>query len=65
MVAQCVCNARAAVRFRYGPPTFLKYMKTRKPRNHVALALSKRGGAGSHQKSHKQLRGKWKRNLES
>jgi hypothetical protein len=39
-------------------------MKTRKPRNHIALALSKRGGAGSHQKSHKQLRGQWKRNLD-
>jgi hypothetical protein len=37
--------------------------KTRKPRNHVALALSRRGGAGSHKKSHKQLRGEWKRNL--
>ena len=32
-----------------------------KPRNHVALALSKRGGSGSHQKSHKQLRGKLNR----
>lgn len=32
-----------------------------KPRNHIALALMKRGGAGSHKKSHKQLRGKWKR----
>jgi hypothetical protein len=39
-------------------------MKTRKPRNHVHLALSKRGGAGSHTKSHKQLRGKWKRTLD-
>lgn len=27
-----------------------------KPRNHVALAMLKRGGAGSHKKSHKQLR---------
>lgn len=35
-----------------------------KPRNHILLALRKRGGAGSHQKSHKQLRGKWKRTLE-
>lgn len=41
-----------------------KFMKTRKPRNHVALALIKRGGSGSHQKSHKQLRGKWKRTLD-
>lgn len=41
-----------------------EYMKTRKPRNHVALALMKRGGSGSHQKSHKQLRGKWKRTLD-
>jgi hypothetical protein len=39
-------------------------MKTRKPRNHVVIALMKRGGAGSHQKSHKQLRGKWKRSME-
>jgi hypothetical protein len=37
--------------------------KTRKPRNHVALALMKRGGAGSHKKSHKQLRGKLNRDL--
>jgi len=36
-------------------------MKTPKPRNHVQLALLKRGGAGSHKKSHKQLRGNWKR----
>lgn len=35
--------------------------KTRKPRNHVALALMKRGGSGSHKKSHKQLRGKLNR----
>lgn len=35
-------------------------MKTRKPRNHVVLALMKRGGAGSHKKTTKQLRGKWK-----
>jgi len=35
--------------------------KTRKPRNHVALALMKRGGAGSHAKTHKQLRGKLNR----
>ena len=39
-------------------------MKTRKPRNHVQLALMKRGGAGSHKKSHKQLRGQWKRNMD-
>ncbi len=39
-------------------------MKTRKPRNHVALALHKRNGAGSHTKSHKQLRGEWKRILD-
>jgi len=39
-------------------------MKTRKPRNHVALALQKRGGSGSHTKSHKQLRGKWKRSMD-
>lgn len=39
-------------------------MKTRKPRNHVQLALSKRGGAGSHTKTHKQLRGQWKRNMD-
>ena len=36
-------------------------MKTRKPRNHVVLALMKRNGSGSHTKSHKQLRGKLKR----
>ena len=36
-------------------------MKTRKPRNHVALALIGRGGCGSHRKSWKQLRSKWKR----
>ena len=41
-----------------------KYMKTRKPRNYVILALLKRNGSGSHTKSHKQLRGKWKRNLD-
>ena len=35
-----------------------------KPRNHIALALTKRGGAGSHKKTHKQLRGRWKRELE-
>ena len=40
-------------------------MKTRKPRNHVALALMKRSGAGSHEKTTKQLRGKWKRDMES
>ena len=39
-------------------------MITRKPRNHVALALSKRGGSGSHTKTHKQLRGQWKRTLD-
>jgi hypothetical protein len=38
--------------------------KTRKPRNHVVIALIKRNGAGSHQKTHKQLRGEWKRNLD-
>ena len=38
-------------------------MKTRKPRNHVVIALMKRNGSGSHKKSHKQLRGKWKRDL--
>ena len=38
-------------------------MKSHKPRNHVALALMKRGGSGVHKKSHKQLRGKWKRTL--
>lgn len=31
-------------------------MKTRKPRNHVAIALSKRNGAGSHTKTNKQKR---------
>lgn len=36
-------------------------MKTRKPRNHVVLALMKRGGAGSHKKTNKQLRAKAKR----
>jgi len=41
-----------------------KFMKTRKPRNHVQLALMKRGGAGSHKKTHKQLRGQWKRNMD-
>jgi len=39
-------------------------MKTPKPRNHVQLALIKRGGAGSHKKTHKQLRGKWKRTMD-
>jgi hypothetical protein len=39
-------------------------MKTRKPRNYIALALHKRGGSGSHKKSHKQLRGKWKRSMD-
>jgi hypothetical protein len=39
-------------------------MKTRKPRNHVALALMKRNGAGSHEKTTKQLRGKWKRDMD-
>ena len=43
---------------------FRKYMKTRKPRNHVHLALSKCNGSGSHQKTHKQLRGQWKRNMD-
>lgn len=41
-----------------------KIMKTRKPRNHVQLALMKRGGSGSHKKTHKQLRGKWKRTTD-
>ena len=36
-------------------------MKTQKPRNHVALALSKRGGAGSHKKTWKQRRQALKR----
>lgn len=36
-----------------------------KPRNHITLAMMKRGGAGSHKKSHKQLRGKWKRDMEA
>ena len=40
-----------------------KNMKTRKPRNHVVIALMKRNGAGSHKKTTKQLRGKWKRNI--
>ncbi len=40
-------------------------MKTPKPRNHVVVALMKRNGSGSHQKSHKQLRGQWKRNLDA
>lgn len=40
-------------------------MKTRKPRNHVALALMKRSGAGSHQKSHKQLRQKLNREAKN
>ena len=39
-------------------------LKPRKPRNHVALALQKRGGSGSHQKTHKQIRGQWKRNMD-
>ncbi len=34
-----------------------------KPRNHVFLALRKRGGSGAHKKTHKQLRGKWKRDM--
>lgn len=46
--------------------TNIRYsMKTRKPRNHVAIALSKRSGSGSHTKTTKQLRGKWKRDLEA
>jgi hypothetical protein len=40
-------------------------MKTPKPRNHVVVALMKRNGSGSHKKSHKQLRGQWKRNLDA
>ena len=36
-------------------------MKTRKPRNHIALALMKRNGAGSHEKSWKQKRQAWKK----
>jgi hypothetical protein len=39
-------------------------MKTRKPRNYIALALQKRGGSSSHTKTHKQLRGQWKRSLD-
>jgi len=39
-------------------------MKTIKPRNYIVIALMKRSGAGSHTKSHKQLRGKWKRNMD-
>ena len=39
-------------------------MKTDKPRNHVAIALMKRNGAGSHTKTTKQLRGKWKRDIK-
>ncbi len=35
-----------------------------KPRNHVVVALLKRNGAGSHTKTTKQLRGKWKRSIE-
>jgi len=38
--------------------------KTRKPRNHVLIALLKRNGSGSHKKTHKQLRGEWKRTLD-
>ena len=36
-------------------------MKTRKPRDYVALAMRKRGGAGSHKKTNTQLRAKLKR----
>jgi hypothetical protein len=39
-------------------------LKTRKPRNHIVMALLKRNGSGSHQKTHKQLRGEWKRNMD-
>ena len=39
-------------------------MKTRKPRNHVVRALIRRGGSGSHAKTHKQLRGRWKRSTD-
>jgi hypothetical protein len=38
-------------------------MKPRKPRNHVALALMKRNGAGSHTKSWKQKRQSLKKEL--
>ena len=38
-------------------------MKNKKPRNYIFLALLKRQGAGSHTKTHKQLRNSWKRDL--
>jgi hypothetical protein len=38
-------------------------MKTQKPRNYVAFALMKRNGSGTHKKTHKQLRNRWKREL--
>jgi hypothetical protein len=34
-----------------------------KPKNYVALAMQKRSGGGTHRKTHKQLRGRWKRSL--
>ena len=61
MGAQWLCKPRAGVRSSLGPPSLGNDMKTRKPRNHVALALMKRGGSGSHTKSHKQLRRKLNR----
>lgn len=38
--------------------------KTRKPRNHIVIALTKRNGAGSHKKPYKSQRGKLNRNLD-
>lgn len=39
-------------------------MQTQKPRNYVALALSKRNGAGVHDKTNKAKRQKLKRMLQ-
>ncbi|WP_181146802.1 hypothetical protein [Burkholderia multivorans] len=41
-----------------------KNKKVSKPRNYVALALMKRGGAGSHQKSNKAQRQQAKQDLK-
>lgn len=41
-----------------------KTKKVSKPRNYVALALMKRGGAGSHQKSNKAHRQQAKQDLK-
>lgn len=43
----------------------MKKVTYNKPRNYVALALMKRGGAGAHQKTKKALRALSKRQLKA